>query len=75
MMICLPAGTRVWLEAGTTDMRNRFDSLASQAQTVFGQDPDCTCREEFRSASSKRVIRVKTDAIENRLFRAASALG
>src|SRR5436853_5169449 len=35
----LPAGTRVWLAAGTTDMRKGFDSLAAQAQTVLGQDP------------------------------------
>ena len=35
----LPAGTRVWLAAGATDMRKGFDSLAAQAQTVLGQDP------------------------------------
>ena len=35
----LPAGTRVWLAAGVTDMRKGFDSLAVQAQTVLGQDP------------------------------------
>ena len=29
----LPAGTRVWLAAGATDMRKGFDSLAAQAQT------------------------------------------
>ena len=33
----LPAGTRVWLAAGATDMRKGLDSLA--AQTVLGQDP------------------------------------
>ena len=38
-MIGLPAGTRVWLAAGVTDMRKGFDSLAAQAQTVLGQDP------------------------------------
>jgi transposase len=38
-MIGLPAGTRVWLAAGATDMRKGFDSLAAQAQTVLGQDP------------------------------------
>ena len=38
-MIGLPAGTRVWLAAGATDMRKGFDSLAVQAQTVLGQDP------------------------------------
>ena len=35
----LPAGTRVWLATGATDMRKGFDSLAAQAQTVLGQDP------------------------------------
>ena len=38
-MIGLPAGTRVWLAAGATDMRKGFDSLAAQAQSVLGQDP------------------------------------
>ena len=36
-MIGLPAGTRVWLAAGVTDMRKGFDSLAAQAQTVLGK--------------------------------------
>jgi transposase len=31
----LPAGTRVWLAAGATDMRKGFDSLAALAQTVL----------------------------------------
>ncbi|MBV8504900.1 MAG: IS66 family insertion sequence element accessory protein TnpB [Alphaproteobacteria bacterium] len=38
-MIALPAGVKVWLAAGATDMRKGFDSLAAQAQTVLGQDP------------------------------------
>ena len=38
-MNTLPAGTRVWLAAGAPDLRNGFDSLAAQAQTVLGQDP------------------------------------
>jgi len=38
-MNSLPAGTRVWLAAGATDMRKGFDSLAAQAQSVLGQDP------------------------------------
>jgi IS66 Orf2 like protein len=40
-MNTFPAGTRVWLAAGATDMRKGFDSLAAQAQTVLGQDPFC----------------------------------
>jgi transposase len=38
-MIGLPAGTRIWLAAGATDMRKGFDSLAMQAQAVLGKDP------------------------------------
>src|SRR5258708_5177938 len=38
-MIGLPAGTRVWLAAGVTDLRKGFDGLAAQAQTVLGEDP------------------------------------
>ena len=37
-MISLPAGTRVWLAAGASDMRRGFDGLARQ---VLGQDPFC----------------------------------
>jgi len=32
-MIGLPAGTRVWLAAGLTDMRKGFDGVAALAQT------------------------------------------
>lgn len=38
-MIGLPAGTRVWLAAGHTDMRKGFDGLAAVAQGVLLQDP------------------------------------
>ena len=38
-MNSLPAGTRVWLAAGVTDMRKGFDSLAAQAQTVVASHP------------------------------------
>lgn len=38
-MITLPAGTRIWLAAGVTDMRKGFDGLAALVQTVLTQDP------------------------------------
>ncbi|MCB2028278.1 MAG: IS66 family insertion sequence element accessory protein TnpB, partial [Rhodoferax sp.] len=38
-MIGLPAGTRVWLAAGQTDMRKGFDGLAALAQGALTQDP------------------------------------
>jgi transposase len=40
-MIGLPAGTRVWLAAGLTDMRKGFDGLATLAQSALTQDPFC----------------------------------
>lgn len=38
-MIPLPAGTRVWLAAGVTDMRKGFAGLATLAQDVLHKDP------------------------------------
>jgi len=38
-MIGLPAGTRVWIAAGVTDMRKGFDGLAAIAQTTLEKDP------------------------------------
>lgn len=32
-MIPLPTGTKIWLVAGTTDMRNGFNGLAAKVQT------------------------------------------
>lgn len=34
-----PPGVRVWLAAGSTDMRRGFDGLARQVQEALGQDP------------------------------------
>jgi len=38
-MIGLPAGTRIWLAAGVTDMRSGFNGLASKVQTALAEDP------------------------------------
>jgi transposase len=35
----LPAGTRVWLAAGVTDMRRGFDGLSSIVQTALAENP------------------------------------
>ena len=40
-MIALPAGTRVWLAAGVTDMRKGMDGLAALAQTTLHENPFC----------------------------------
>jgi transposase len=38
-MISLPAGTRIWLAAGVTDMRRGFDGLAALVQTALAENP------------------------------------
>jgi len=38
-MIALPAGTRVWVAAGVTDMRKGMDGLAALVQTTLSQNP------------------------------------
>ena len=38
-MIGLPAGTRVWLVAGVTDMRRGMDGLAAIVQSALAENP------------------------------------
>jgi transposase len=38
-VIALPAGTRIWIAAGVTDMRRGFQGLSAQVQTVLEQQP------------------------------------
>jgi transposase len=38
-VIGLPAGTRIWIAAGVTDMRCGFHGLSAQVQTVLEQQP------------------------------------
>ena len=40
-MIALPAGTRVWLAAGVTDMRKGMGGLSALVQTTLESDPFC----------------------------------
>lgn len=40
-MLTVPAGVRIYLACGVTDMRKGFDSLAVMAQEVLKQDPFC----------------------------------
>ena len=38
-MITVPAGVRIYLACGVTDMRKGFDGLSMMAQNVLKQDP------------------------------------
>ena len=54
-MLGLPAGTRVWLVAGVTDMRRGFDGLAAIAQDVLQQDPFSGHVFVFRGRKGDRI--------------------
>lgn len=38
-MLSLPAGTRIWLVAGVTDMRKSFQGLAAQVEAQLEESP------------------------------------
>ena len=58
-MISLPAGSRIWLVAGITDMRNGFNGLASKVQNVLKDDPfsghllSCPCFSRASTGSTR----------------------
>lgn len=54
-MIALPAGTKVWLAAGATDMRKGFDGLAALVQTQLAEDPFSGQLFVFRGRAGDRV--------------------
>jgi len=54
-MMGLPAGTRVWLAAGVTDMRRGFDGLAALVQSKLTQDPFSGHVFVFRGRKGDRV--------------------
>jgi len=54
-MIPVPAGVRVWLATGHTDMRKGFDGLAMLVQEVLRQDPFSGQLFVFRGRKAGRV--------------------
>ena len=54
-MIGLPAGTRVWLAAGVTDMRRGFDGLGALVQTKLTEDPFSGHVFVFRGRKGDRI--------------------
>ena len=54
-MIALPAGVRVWLAAGATDMRKGFDGLAAAVQMQLEEDPFSGQLFVFRGRAGDRV--------------------
>jgi transposase len=54
-MIGLPAGTKVWLACGMTDMRKGFDGLAALVQLNLHEDPFSGQLFVFRGRRGDRV--------------------
>jgi transposase len=54
-MIGLPAGTKVWLACGVTDMRKGFDGLAALVQLTLKEDPFSGQLFVFRGRRGDRV--------------------
>jgi transposase len=54
-MIGLPAGTKVWLACGVTDMRKGFDGLAALVQLNLHEDPFSGPLFVFRGRRGDRV--------------------
>ncbi len=54
-MIPLPSGTKIWLVAGITDMRNSFNGLAAKVQTALKDDPMSGHIFIFRGRSGSQV--------------------
>ncbi len=55
-MIPLPSGTKIWLVAGITDMRNGFNGLAAKVQTALKDDPMSGHVFIFRSGSQVKLL-------------------
>ena len=54
-MIAAPAGVRVWLAAGVTDMRKGFDGLAMLVQQQLAADPFSGHLFVFRGRRGDRI--------------------
>lgn len=54
-MISLTTGTKIWLVAGITDMRNGFNGLAAKVQTALKDNPMSGLVFIFRGRSGSLV--------------------
>ena len=57
-MIAPPAGVRIWLAAGATDMRRGFDGLAAVVAQQLNQDPFSGAVFIFRGVVSVNVVEI-----------------
>ena len=67
-MIPVPAGVRVWLAVGRTDMRKGMNGLALQVQEALGRDPHAGDLYVFRGARGDLIKIVWHDGIGMSLY-------
>ncbi|MGS0744271.1 IS66 family insertion sequence element accessory protein TnpB [Glaciimonas sp. GG7] len=66
-MMGLPAGTRIWIAAGITDMRAGFNGLALKVQMTLLDDPFCGHVFVFRGRRGN-VVKVLWSTGDGRRF-------
>jgi transposase len=59
-MIGLPAGTRIWIAAGVTDMRSGFQGLAAKVQTALQENPLICDGRQYVAASLLGLQQIAT---------------
>ncbi len=64
----IPAGARVWIAMGHTDMRRGMQSLAAMVQQHFTKDPFCGDLWVFRGRSGSLVKIIWHDGIGMSLY-------
>src|ERR1044072_9434809 len=67
-MVSAPAGVRVWLGVGRTDMRRGMNGLALQVQQALGRDPHAGDLYVFRGARGDLVKIIWHDGIGLSLY-------
>lgn len=67
-MIPVPAGARVWLAVGHTDMRRGMNGLALQVQQVLGRDPHAGDLYVFRGRRGSLIKIVWHDGLGMSLY-------
>jgi len=67
-MIPSPAGARVWLAAGHTDMRRGMNGLALQVQQALGRDPHAGDLYVFRGKRGSLIKIVWHDGLGMSLY-------
>ncbi len=67
-MIAFPAGVRVWLAVGRTDMRCGMHGLALQVQQALGRDPHAGDLYVFRGARGDLIKVLWHDGIGMSLY-------